>query len=127
MVEIISSISIHLGLILGLIALILLTFGTILILINESKYVKIHGILAGMSWVLTLINIISLVSLPLNMWNSYNSGVHWAHIILGGIGLVTSFFSMLFGIAAERKPAKTTGYITLVCWWGAFFLGFLLV
>jgi len=33
---------------------------------------------------------------------------------------------MLFGIAAERKPALITGYITLVSWWAAFLLGYFL-
>lgn len=127
MPEIISSISIHFGIILGLPALILLTIGTILVLINESKFVKLHGILAVSSWILTLINILSTIVLTPSIWLSFNAGLHWTHIILGALGLITGVFSMLFGIAAERKPAKLTGYITLICWWAAFLSGFLLV
>ncbi|MBY9009798.1 MAG: hypothetical protein KGD74_08035 [Candidatus Lokiarchaeota archaeon] len=122
----------HFGLIIGLSALILLSLGTILVLINENKFVKIHGIFSGASWILTLINAISLINLnlgfDLNVLFSFEPfGVHVSHIILGAAGLFTGLLSMLFGIAAERKYAKLTGYITLVCWWTAFFLGLILV
>jgi len=43
------------------------------------------------------------------------------------LGLFTGLLSMLFGIAAERKYARLTGYITLICWWTGFFLGLILV
>ncbi|MBY8988784.1 MAG: hypothetical protein KGD61_10045 [Candidatus Lokiarchaeota archaeon] len=122
----------HFGLLIGLSALLLLSFGTILVLINENKFVKIHGIFSGASWILTLINAISLINLnlgfDLNVLFSFEPfGVHVSHIILGAAGLFTGLLSMLFGIAAERKYAKLTGYITLACWWTAFFLGFILV
>jgi len=122
----------HTGLILGLSALLLLSLGTILVLINENKFVKIHGIFSGASWILTLINAISLINLNLGFdpsaWFVFEPfGVHVSHIILGAAGLFTGLLSMLFGIAAERKYAKLTGYITLICWWTAFFLGFILV
>jgi NADH:ubiquinone oxidoreductase subunit 6 (subunit J) len=113
----------HAGIWLGLPALILITLGTILVLKNENKYVKTHGILAGGSFVLTTINVIVTVSLP---WSSYPLSFHWPHIILGAVGLIAAFFSMLYGIAAERKNAKITGYIALFCWWGAFILGFII-
>ncbi|MHA2401089.1 MAG: hypothetical protein ACXADU_19660, partial [Promethearchaeota archaeon] len=41
----------HLGLYLGLPALLLVSLGTVLVLINESKFVRVHGILAGGSWI----------------------------------------------------------------------------
>jgi hypothetical protein len=120
----------HFGLIIGLSALILLSLGTILVLINENKFVKIHGIFSGASWILTLTNAISLINLNLNpeQWFSFEPfGVHVSHIILGAVGLFTGLLSMLFGIAAERKYAKLTGYITLICWWVAFFLGLIII
>ena len=118
----------HLGLYLGMPALILLTLGTILVLINENKFVKIHGILAGGSWILTAINVAAaVIKISPETWlTGYDLIYHLPHIILGAIGLITGFLSMLFGIAAERKPAKLTGYITLICWWAAFFTGYLL-
>jgi uncharacterized membrane protein YozB (DUF420 family) len=99
--------------------------------------VKIHGIFSGASWILTLINAISLITLNQNelpfdelikVWFSYEPfPVHIIHIILGAAGLFTGLLSMLFGIAAERKYARFTGYITLICWWTGFFLGLVLV
>ncbi|MHA1471471.1 MAG: hypothetical protein ACTSQW_00070 [Promethearchaeota archaeon] len=127
----------HFGLLIGLSALILLSVGTILVLINENKFVKIHGIFSGASWILTLINAISLINLNKNdlpfeeliqLWFSFEPfPVHIIHIILGAVGLFTGLLSMLFGIAAERKYARLTGYITLICWWTGFFLGLVLV
>jgi hypothetical protein len=122
----------HFGLLLGMSALMLLSVGTILVLINENKFVKVHGIFSGASWILTLINAISLISQfdldNINIWFSFEPfWVHVSHIILGATGLFTGLLSMLFGIAAERKYAKLTGYITLVCWWTGYFLGLIIV
>lgn len=123
-----SSLFDHLGLYLGLPALLLVSLGTILVLVNENKFVKIHGILAGSSWILTLVNLIAgLTKIPVATWfGVYPPIYHIPHIILGTLGLVAGFFSMLFGIAAERRPALITGYITLVSWWTTFFLGYFL-
>jgi len=119
----------HLGIYLGLPALILLSLGTVLVLVNENKFVKLHGILAGGSWILTLTNMITgIVRIPVITWfgTAYDPIIHYPHIILGMVGLITGLISMLFGIAAERKPARLTGYITLICWWAAFILGYIL-
>jgi len=117
----------HLGLYLGLPALILVSVGTVLVLLNENKFVKVHGILAGSAWILTVINVTAAFFKidPLGWW-SYELIYHIPHIILGAVGLVSGFFSMLFGIAAERKPARLTGYLTLICWWSSFILGYFL-
>jgi hypothetical protein len=122
----------HFGLLLGMSALILLSVGTILVLINENKFVKIHGIFSGASWILTLINAISLINQfdlnNIDIWFSFEPfWVHVSHIILGATGLFTGLLSMLFGIAAERKYAKLTGYITLACWWTGYVLGLIIV
>jgi hypothetical protein len=123
-----SSIFDHLGLYLGLPALLLVTLGTVLVLINENKFVKVHGILAGGSLILTVINLTAaIIKIPVNTWfGVYPLVYHVPHIILGLVGLVAGFFSLMFGISAERKPAKISGYITLLCWWTAFFLGYFL-
>ncbi|KKL99118.1 hypothetical protein LCGC14_1817620 [marine sediment metagenome] len=127
-VDLWATITNHLGMYLGFPALLLLSLGTVLVLVNESKYVKMHGILAGSSWILTVVNVsAAVINIPLQSWlNVYELIYHLPHIILGAIGLVTGFFSMLFGIAAERKPARLTGYLTLICWWAAFFTGYLM-
>ncbi len=118
----------HLGLYLGLPALLMVSIATVLVLVNENKFVKVHGILAGGSWILTVINVVlAIIKIPAEAWlGGYDLVYHLPHIILGSIGLITGFLSMLFGIAAERKQAKITGYITLVSWWGAFLLGYFL-
>ena len=74
-----------------------------------------------------MINVLTLVRIPLAGWAGFEYTIHWPHIFFGGLGLVTGFLSLLFGIAAERKYAKTTGYITLISWWTAFLSGLLLV
>ena len=114
--------SFHVGLFLGLPALLLLTMGALLVLYNEKKYVLIHGYFAGSSWILTLISVILLITLTPQMILDYSGLIHSIHIIFGGFGMTTGFSSMLFGIAAQRHIAKLTGYLTLVCWWGAFIL-----
>jgi hypothetical protein len=72
--------------------------------------------------------VVGITKIPINSWFSgaYDPIVHYPHIILGTVGLITGFFSMLFGIAAERKPSRLTGYATLICWWAAFLLGYYL-
>ncbi|MFX0038876.1 MAG: hypothetical protein ACFFCY_02620 [Promethearchaeota archaeon] len=126
--DLFSAIFNHLGLYLGLPALLLVSLATVLVLVNENKFVKTHGILAGGSWILTVINVIvAFIRIPAGAWlGGYELIYHLPHIILGSLGLVTGFLSMLFGIAAERKPAKITGYLTLLSWWGAFLLGYFL-
>ncbi len=118
----------HLGVFLGGLALILLSTATVLVLINENKFVKAHGYLAGSSWILTVVNVASIFILnPDSFGGGYDFGFHYSHIILGTLGLITGFLSMLFGIAAERKYSKLLGYFTLLFWWGAFFTGMVLI
>jgi hypothetical protein len=117
----------HYEIYLGIPALILVTLGTVLVLVNENKFVKVHGILAGSSWILTVVNFFSaIIQIPITDWinNFPKVFYHIPHMILGSLGLISGFLSMLFGIAAERKPALITGYITLVSWWAAFLFGF---
>jgi len=113
---------IHMGLILGLPALLLLTMSVFLVLYNEKKYVLLYGYFAGSSWILSLINIIFLITMTPQMILNYSGFTHLIHILFGGLGMFTSFVSMLFGIAAQRNIAKFTGYFILIFWWSAFLL-----
>ncbi len=116
----------HMGIILGLPALISLSVGTILVLYDEAKYVLWHGYAAGGALIVTIINVILLVFLtPLEILN-YSGMIHVLHIILGAMGLMTSVASFLFGASGQRNLARMTGYFTLGGWWGAFLLGLLL-
>jgi hypothetical protein len=118
--------SLHLGLILGLPALICITAAMILVLYNEPKFVFWHGLLGITAWILTLLNVISLFWMSSTSVVGYSGLGHFAHIIGGGGGLAAGFANALFGVSGQRKPAKLTGFLTLGCWWGAFLLGLLI-
>jgi hypothetical protein len=119
--------SLHLGLILGLPALILITTAMILVLYNEQKFVFWHGLLGISAWILTLLNVIALFWMPGSQVVSFSGLIHFMHIIGGGGGLATGFANALFGTSGQRKLAKYTGFLTMGFWWGAFFLGLILV
>jgi hypothetical protein len=116
----------HIGIILGLPALISLSIGTILVLYDEAKYVMWHGLAAGGALIVTIINIILLMFLTPPEILNYSGMIHTLHIILGAFGLMTGVASFLFGASGQRNLAKMTGYFTLAGWWGAFLLGLLL-
>lgn len=117
--------SLHLGSILGVPALFLVSIGTILVLNDEPKYVFYHGLLAGSSWILTLINVLTLITLTQErvIELSLSGSIHTIHVVCGGIGMITGLLSLLFGISGQRNNAKLTGYITITLWWAAFLLG----
>ena len=116
----------HIGLILGLPALISLSIGTILVLYDEPKYVLWHGYFAGGALIVTIINIILLIFLTPTEVLNYSGLIHALHIMLGATGLMTAIASFLFGASGQRNLARLTGYFTLLGWWGAFLLGLLL-
>jgi len=116
----------HIGLILGLPALISLSVGTILVLYDEARYVMWHGFTAGGALILTIINVILLIFLTPPEILNYSGMIHTLHIILGAFGLMTGVASFLFGASGQRNLARMTGYFTLAGWWGAFLLGLLL-
>jgi hypothetical protein len=118
--------SLHLGLILGLPALICITVAMVLVLYNEPKFVFWHGLLGIAAWTLTLINVISLFWLSPAQMNHYSGLIHFIHIMGGGGGLAAGFANALFGTSGQRRIAKITGFITMGCWWGAFLLGLIL-
>jgi hypothetical protein len=119
--------SLHLGLILGLPALILITTAMILVLYNEQRFVFYHGLLGISAWTLTLLNVIALFWMPGSQVVSFSGLIHFMHIIGGGGGLAAGFANALFGTSGQRKLAKLTGYFTMGFWWGAFFLGLILL
>ncbi|GAG93808.1 unnamed protein product [marine sediment metagenome] len=116
----------HVGLILGLPALISLSIGTILVLYDEAKYVMWHGFAAGGSLIVTIINVILLIFLTPPEILNYSGMIHTLHIFLGAFGLATGVASFFFGASGQRNIARMTGYFTLAGWWGAFLLGLLL-
>ena len=116
--------SLHLGSILGLPALILVTTGTLIVIYDEPKYSIYHGFSAGGAWLLTLLNVFLLFSLSRDLMKGYSGWLHALHIICGGVGLTFGFASALFGTSGQRRLAKITGYTTLGCWWLAYCLAY---
>jgi hypothetical protein len=114
--------SLHIGSILGLPALFLVTVGTVLLVFDEPKYVWWHGLLNGASWIITTTNVFLLLTLTPTQMIDYGGLFHSIHIFCGGIGLVFGLSSGLFGIAGQRRLAKMSGYVTLACWWTAYLL-----
>lgn len=114
--------SLHIGSILGLPALILVTLGTVLLVYDEPKYVWWHGLLNGAAWIITTTNIFLLLTLTETQMSSYSGLIHVIHIFFGATGLVFGLTSGLFGISGQRRLAKMTGYVTLASWWTAYLL-----
>lgn len=118
--------SLHLGLLLGLPALICITTAMVLVLYNEPTFVFWHGLLGIAAWILTLLNVISLFWLSPDQMKSYSGLIHFIHIMGGGGGLIAGFTNALFGVSGQRKIAKITGFFTMGFWWAAFLLGLIL-
>ena len=114
--------SLHIGSILGIPALFLVTIGTVLLVYDEPKYVWWHGLLNGAAWIITTTNIFLLLTLSPSQMIGYHGIFHTIHVFCGGIGLTFGLASALFGISGQRRLAKWTGYITLACWWTGYLL-----
>jgi hypothetical protein len=123
----ISNNSLHIGSIIGFPALILVSVGTILVIFDEPKFVIYHGLTAGGSWILTLLNVLLLFTLSFEQMSAYSGIIHTIHILCGAVGLASGFLSALFGLSGQRTLAKLTGYITLGCWWTAYMLATFIV
>ncbi len=103
--------------IIGGIAIISLATGTILYLINQEKFTKIHGLLAGTSLILTTINIITVIQptasvLPILLQPTMF--LQLLHIILGVIGYSAGIIAFLAGLSGHRS--RIYGFIALGCW-----------
>ena len=113
--------------IIGGIAIITLAVGTVLYLVNQEKFTKSHGILAGTSLIFTTINIVAVIpylakqgvllgvveSLPLT----------FLHIILGVIGYSAGIIAFIAGLSGHRS--RIYGFIALGCWSFNYIQGFL--
>lgn len=116
--------NIHLSIILGLPALILLYIGTGLYYISKEKYTFAHGVCAGLSLLLTTINIVDV--LPLTDVVLRYGGVdlfHLIHIGLGVIGYLAGVGAFLTGISGIRTHIP--GLVAATCWTIVFVMGYL--
>lgn len=119
----------HLNYILGGIAIVCLAAGTILYQINREKYVRVHGILAGTSLILTTINVILVVPATVTAVVvgkvAETLNLHLLHIILGVIGYVAAIVALLTGLSGHRT--RVPGFIALACWGFNYIQGLLLI
>ncbi|MFX1560920.1 MAG: hypothetical protein ACFFBL_10070 [Promethearchaeota archaeon] len=117
--------NIHMTVILGLPALILLYIGTTLYYFSKEKYTFVHGVCAGLSLLLTTVNVVYI--LPLTDTLLSVGGVdlfHLIHIGLGIIGYLAGVGAFLTGISGIRTHIP--GLVAAVCWTIVFVMGYIL-
>ncbi len=107
--------------ILGLPAIVLLAIGTLLYQISKEKYTFAHGVCAGLSLLLTTINIIGIIPGTTAVLSSSVDLFHFAHIIIGIIGYASGITAFVTGISGVRT--KIPGLVALVSWTTVFIMG----
>ncbi|UCE11792.1 MAG: hypothetical protein JSW61_07635 [Candidatus Thorarchaeota archaeon] len=115
--------NLHMTIILGLPAIVLLGVGTLLYFISHEKYTFAHGVLAGLSLLLTTINILTI--LPMTSVVLSVPGIdlfHLIHIIVGAVGYIFGLAAFVTGISGVRT--KVPGLIAFVCWTTVFVMGY---
>jgi hypothetical protein len=108
--------------ILGLPAIILLAIGTLLYQISKEKYTFAHGVCAGLSLLLTTINIIGIIPATNAVLSSSVDLFHFIHIILGTVGFGFGLVAFITGISGVRT--KIPGLIAFVSWTVVFVMGY---
>ncbi len=108
----------HLSIYIGLTAVLSLLIGTILYEKN-NQLTRVHGILAGIAFILTTINVIFVIPMTSAVVDSWVGGasidwLHLIHITFGIIGYSAGFIAMFTGISGIRT--KKPGYVALVFW-----------
>ncbi len=108
----------HLSIYIGLAAVLCLGIGTILYEKN-NQLTKAHGILAGVAFILTTINIIFVIPMTSSVVGSWIGGgeidwMHFIHIAFGIIGYGAGAIAIFTGISGIRT--KKAGYVALIFW-----------
>lgn len=114
----------HMTIYLGLPAIILLALATGLYQLSKEKYTFTHGVLAGLSLLLTTINIVTIlpttgVILALPTIDLF----HLLHIIIGAVGYAFGIGAFITGISGVRT--KIPGLVALGCWTTVFLMGYI--
>jgi len=110
--------------ILGLPALILLYVGTSLYYISKEKYTFVHGVCAGLSLLLTTVNIVAILPLTNTLLSIGGADLfHLIHISLGVIGYLGGVGAFLTGISGIRTHIP--GLTATVCWTIVFVMGYI--
>ncbi|MHA2024495.1 MAG: hypothetical protein ACW98U_01245 [Candidatus Thorarchaeota archaeon] len=114
---------IHMTIILGLPAVLLLWLGTALYEISQEKYTFAHGVCAGLSLLLTTINIVAILPAT-NTALAFGTDIfHVIHIGLGVIGYLAGIGAFLTGISGIRT--KIPGLTAAACWTIVFVMGYI--
>ncbi|MHA1949917.1 MAG: hypothetical protein ACXAAO_05210 [Candidatus Thorarchaeota archaeon] len=115
---------IHMTILLGLPAILLLWLGTGLYELSQEKYTFAHGVCAGLSLLLTTINIVSILPLTNTVLSAGVADIfHTIHIWLGVIGYIAGISAFLTGISGIRT--KIPGLIAAICWTIVFVMGYI--
>jgi hypothetical protein len=111
--------------IIGGIAIISLAVGTVLYLVNQEKFTKSHGYLAGTSLIFTTINIVAVIPYLVSVLPKVVSSLPltFLHIILGIIGYAAGIVAFVAGLSGHRT--RLPGFIALGCWTFNYIQGFL--
>lgn len=119
-----AGVNLHMTIILGLPAIVLLGIGTLLYQISKEKYTFAHGVCAGLALLLTTINIILIIPMTNTVLSAPPVDLfHMVHIILGIVGYVFGIGAFLTGISGVRT--KIPGFVALFCWTAAFVMGYI--
>ncbi|MFW9833738.1 MAG: hypothetical protein ACFFEK_07075 [Candidatus Thorarchaeota archaeon] len=116
--------SIHMSILLGLPALLLLYLAYGLYEFSREKYTFTHGICAGLSLLLTTVNIVAILPLTSTVLSAGADLFHLIHIGLGVIGYLAGIGAFLTGISGIRT--KIPGLTAAVCWTIVFIMGYIL-
>ncbi len=116
--------NIHMTVILGLPALILLYTGTALYYVSKEKYTFAHGLCAGLSLLLTTINILTILPLTGTLLGAGGADLfHLIHIGLGTLGYISGIGAFLTGISGIRTHIP--GLVAAICWTIVFAMGYI--
>jgi len=118
--------NLHLTVYLGLPAIILLAIGTLLYQISKEKYTFAHGVCAGLSLLLTTINVVVILPdarIGILFSNPALDLFHFIHIIIGAVGYLFGILAFLTGISGIR--VKWPGLTALTCWTIVFVMGYI--
>lgn len=115
----------HLNIYVGAVAIALLALGTLLYEISKERFTRTHGIMAGLSFVLTTINVAVVLPMTVQVTGSWTATTvdpsHLVHIVVGSVGMVAGIIAFITGLSGIRT--KKPGYVALICWSFNFFYG----
>jgi hypothetical protein len=125
----------HYGWLLGAPAIVLAYVGTALEYYDEERFTRIHGIMLGIAYILTSINVLSLLMEPVGIWSAMNPVylfdlsnmlmfMHSWHIWLGIISMIFGTLALLTHLGGWKTC--NLGLPAVVLWTILGIMGFYL-